>query len=135
MHNIDNREVKVLVSADTYSAALNLAGTDISNFEGNFLLHFNATIATAGTLTPTLQHNSVAAAGDAGWAAVPAAVIVNPETGEEQALTSVSGAAGTNTAQTRSIVRQRVKRYVRLALAVPAGTGEVAAFIVGQKKY
>lgn len=134
---VSNQELTVLISADTYNSTQELAGVDLSNYEGNLLLHINAAVSTAGTaINFALQHNTAAAAADAGWEDVPAAFITDQVTGSPVALSALTGAAGTKKAQTAEISRSKIKRYLRLRVTFTGGSaGEIFAGVVGQKKY
>lgn len=128
-------EVKasLLTQASTAAAgAINGTGIDLSLYEGPPLVVVNAPVASASdTITFTVEHSEEASAN---YSAVPAAALVDPDTGDPATFTQVTDAVAVF--QTRALLRDRLKRYVRV-VATTAGSGisvVFAAYIVAQKR-
>lgn len=116
------------------AGAVNGTGVDISALEGPIFVHINAPVASASdTITFTVEHSE---ASGSGYAAVDAAVLVSPSTGDAATFTQVTDAVAVD--QTLMLIRDRLKRYVRVVATVAGAAGvsvTFAAFIIGQKKY
>lgn len=124
--------LKVQVSTAA-AGAINGTGVDIGEYEGNILVMVNAPVASASdTVTFTVEHSESLSTG---YGAVPAAVLVNPDTGEADTFTVVTDAIPVF--ETLALKRERLKRYVRVVATTAGGTISVsfAAFIIAQKKY
>lgn len=130
-----NLSIRRSLAAQVISSATatNGAAVDISQIEGPVWIHVNAPVASASdTITFTVEHSS---ASGSGFAAVDAAILVNPDTGAAATFTVVTDAIATD--ETLALIRDQLKRYVRV-VATTAGSGVTAyvyAEVVGQLKY
>lgn len=132
MYHNENQQVLFSIGADSYSASTAVAGTDISNIVGNLVVFASAGVGTAGTLAFTVQHNDVATGNDADWANVPAAALVSA-TGEADTFDAITDTASN---QSLHLVRERLKRYVRVTATIgSSGVYEICAGFVGLKRY
>lgn len=124
----------LLAQASTAAAgAINGTGVDIGEYEGPILVHVNAPVASASdTITFTVEHSESLSTG---YSAVPAAVLVNPDTGEADTFTVVTDAVAVN--ESLALKRERLKRYVRVVATTAGSSISVvfAAYIIAQKKY
>lgn len=106
---------------------------DVSAYEGNLLAVLNSAAASAGdTLDVTVEESLD---GSTSWAAVPADALFNPTTGAQATFAQVTASAASF--QQLGIVRERVKRYVRLVFTVGGSSISIpcSATILGAKKY
>ncbi len=114
------------------AGAINGVAVDIANYEGPLLAKVSAPVAsTADTINFTVEHSED---GSTGWSAVPAASLVNPDTGAAATFTQVTDAIAVE--QTLALKRENLRRFVRL-VATTAGTTIDVVFcgiIIGQKR-
>lgn len=106
---------------------------DTSDLEGNLLAVVNSAAASASdTLDVTVEESLD---GSTSWAAVPADALFNPDTGAQATFTQVTASAASH--QQLGVVKERVKRYIRLVFTVAGSSISIpcAASIVGAKKY
>jgi hypothetical protein len=123
-----NALTTVALTATTQGPAV-----DTSALEGNLLAILNSAAASASdTLDVTVEESLD---GSTGWAAVPADALFSPTTGAPTTFTQVTQAAAS--LQQVGIVKERIKRYIRLVFTV-AGSGisiPASAVIAGALKY
>lgn len=113
------------------AGAINGNAVDTAVYEGALLVRVNAPVASSGdTITFTVEHSE---ASGSGFGAVPAAALVNADTGAAATFTVVTDAV--EVYQTLALKKELLKRYVRV-VATTAGTSIDVIFsstIVGQK--
>lgn len=121
----------------TAAGATNGAAVSINELEGNLAVLAHAILATAGTtptLTFTVEHR--VDSGDS-WGAVPAAALINPDTGAAATFGVVTAAANVGL-QVLGLVRALCKAQIRVVATV-AGTSspsfKFSAAVVGSDKY
>lgn len=125
--------VEASIPAKSVSATENGAAVDISDTEGSPLVVINSPVASASdTVTYTVQHSYN---GTTGWENVPAAALVNPETGNAATFTQVTDAVAVF--ETLALKRDSLRRYVRVVATIAGSTvtAIVAAYIIAQRKY
>jgi hypothetical protein len=111
--------------ATTFNSAVTSTGVsstafDLDNAAGDVLLIVNARTGGTADMTVTVQH-SISGTGD--WATVPAAAIISNTTGAASAFADISTTAYQ---QVRHVVRQQLRRFVRVTLAGTTVTHNVA---------
>lgn len=122
-----NALTTVALTANTNGIAV-----DTSDLEGNILAVVNSAAASASdTLDVTFEES----ADNSSWAAVPADALFNPTTGAQATLTQVTAAAASY--QQIGIVKERVKRYIRMVFTVGGASISIpcSASFIGSKKY
>lgn len=135
MPTMDNKKIVASILPGAYSSTQSPAGADISNFDGNIGVYVATAINTEGTVVYTVQHNDVAAYDDGGWAAVPAAALVNRATGAADTFDAVNTTANDGEQQLM-LVRNRLNRYVRVVATISgSGNFDIFAGFVGEEKY
>jgi hypothetical protein len=105
---------------------------DTSDLEGNLLAVLNSAAASASdTLDVTLEESSDGSS----WSAVPADAIFNPTTGAVTTFSQVTAAAASY--QQVGIVKERLKRYVRMVFTVGGSSISIPASgsFIGALKY
>lgn len=123
--DLDNLFVEAQASNPDYSATL-----DVSVFVGDVFL--NVACNATGTDTPaiTVEHSL----DDSTYGAVPASALVNPETGEADTFTTPT--ASTAQDETLVLVRQQLKRYVRVVLTGAVSSARTFSITAaGQPQY
>lgn len=121
----------------TAAGATNGTALTLSEFEGNVAIGVHSLRATAGT-TPTLNYTVEhrASASDS-WGAVPAAALIDPDTGDADTFTQTTDAAGGGL-EIVELVRARCKAQIRVVATVAGSSSPTflfSAFIVGSDKY
>jgi hypothetical protein len=113
------------------AGAINGAGVDISGLEVVWV-HVDAPLASAGdTINFTVQHSE----DNSSFANVDASILVSPSTGAPATFTQVTDAVAVD--QTLQLIRDRLKRYVRVVATTAGTTIDVtfAAQVLGIPKY
>lgn len=116
-------EIKVITAS---SGGLLFTGVDLKNIPGQaVLVNINALTGGTGTTTITLEHSN-----DLGsnYVTVPAAAVLNPNTG---AVTTLSTFSTTGTSQTVGVNRELLRRYLRITIAGTTITQTIAFITVG----
>lgn len=126
-HISNDVEPLVLTNA-AISGSVSSTAVDTINIASDVGILINVRASGTGTSVPVLEHSD---ASGSGFEAVPADGIVDLDTGDPTALSSLTTAAST---QTRSIRRDYLRRYLRLSYS-GGTTHNVAAFAFGVKKY
>jgi hypothetical protein len=108
---------------------------DISALEGDLitLLDVEAGTGTNPTLNLAIQHREDA---NDTWAAIPAAALYDPTTGEAATFDEVTDAA--NSTQKLALRRERLKKTIRAVLTIAGDANPdfvCAVYLVGQPKY
>lgn len=109
-------------------------GVDISGWADNpvVLLDSSAGAGADHTLDLTIEHRVDA---DDTWAAVPAAALYDPDTGEAATFETVTNAAAST--QTLALKRELLKKDVRASLVIDgtAPSFTCAVYLLGLPKY
>ncbi len=105
---VQSAELKSLTAS---SGGLTYTGVDLINCPGGAVL-FNIYAITGGTnvATITLEHS----ANNASWATIPAAAVLNNNTG---VVTTLSTFSTTGTNQAVAVNRELLRRYVRISIS------------------
>lgn len=122
---VDNLFLEAQATNPDYSASL-----DVSKFVGDVFL--NVAIGASGTDTPaiTVEHS----ADNSSFAAVPASALFNVSTGDADTFTTPT--ASTASDETLGLVRQQLKRYVRVVLTGAVSSARTASIVaIGQPQY
>lgn len=139
MLNISNElSISASIRANTYdtanAATLDGTGVNIAELDDKMLLvTVDAALASTGeTMTFTVEHSY----DDVTYAAVPAAALVDPATGEADTFTVNTASAAVF--ETLGLKRDLLRQYVRVK-GTAAGNGTpayyCAAYILGRRKY
>lgn len=104
---LDNLFVEAQASNPDYSAEL-----DVSKYVGDVFL--NVAIGASGTDTPAITVEHSATGGGADFTAVPASALFNISTGQADTFTTPT--ASTASDESLGLVRQQLKRYVRVVM-------------------
>lgn len=101
----NSSEIKTISAS---SGGLLFTGVDLKNIPGGALVvNVNAITGGTGTTTITLEHS----VDNSTWATVPAAAVLNNNTG---AVTTLSTFSTTGTNQTVAVNRELLRRYFRI---------------------
>lgn len=115
-------ELKALSAS---SGGLLFTGVDLINIPGQaVLVNVNAITGGTGTTTAVLTHSS----DNTTFVTVPAAAIINPNTGAAATLSTFS-TTGTN--QSVAVNRELLRRYLRLEITGTTLTQTIAFITVG----
>lgn len=123
--DVDNLFVEAQASNPDYSASL-----DVSKYVGDIFL--NVACNATGTDTPaiTVEHS----ADDSTFAAIPAAALFNVGTGDADTFTTPT--ASTAQDESLGVVRQQLKRYVRVVLTGAVSSARTFSITaVGEPQY
>lgn len=114
-------EIKSITAS---SGGLLFTGVDLSNIPGGaVVVNINAITGGTNTATVTLEHSTALGSG---YVSVPAAAILNNNTGVATTLSTFS-TTGTN--QTVAVNRELLRRYLRLNVTGTTITQPAIAFI------
>jgi hypothetical protein len=125
--------IEASIPAKSVSATENGAAIDISDTEGSLLVVVSSPVASASdTVTYTVQHSYN---GTTGWEAVPAAALIDPETGAPDTFTQVTDAVAVF--ETLGLKRDSLRRFVRVVATIAGSTvtAIVSGYIIAQRKY
>lgn len=114
----------------TTTGTTNGTGVDLALIEGTPIIYVNCTTTSAGTVTFSVETSS----DNSNWAAVDAADLIDPATGDADTI----GAATTSAtvAKTVAVRKQNVSRYIRVvATRASNPTAQFAAVVIGVRKY
>jgi hypothetical protein len=129
---VNQLDVDVLTNANvTTSGAqtVNSSELDVSGVEGNILLTVSARASGTGTVTVAVEHSYTTSTG---FTAVPAAALINANTGEADTFDTWSTAAST---QTLGLRKDLLRRYVRVTYSGTNLNQNIATFAVTMFKY
>lgn len=115
------------VSASSTTTAT--TGKDISNLVGDILIGINARSGGTGTVTVAVEHSESLSTG---YSAVPAAALIDAETGQPTTLATFST---TGYDVVVGLRRDLVKQYIRVTFAGTTLTQNYVVVIAEQKKY
>jgi hypothetical protein len=113
------------------AGAINGDAVDLAKYNGPVLLKVSAPAASSGdTIDFTVQHSED---GSTSWASVPAASLVNPDTGAAATFSQVTDAAARE--ETLALKRDNLRRYIRLVATTAGASIDVvfAGIVVGEK--
>ncbi len=101
----NSSEIKTITAS---SGGLLFTGVDLKNIPGGaVVVNVNGLTGGTGTTTITLEHST----DNSTWATVPAAAVLNNNTG---ATTTLSTFSTTGTNQTVAVNRELLRRYLRI---------------------
>ncbi len=116
-------EIKVVTAS---SGGLLFTGVDLINIPGGaVVVNINGLTGGTGTATITLEHSTALGSG---YVAVPAAAILNNNTG---AVTTLSTFSTTGTNQTVAVNRELLRRYLRINVTGTTITQTIAFITIG----
>jgi hypothetical protein len=98
---------------------------DVSPHVGNIFINVAQNAGGSDTLVVTVEHSLVSGSG---FGAVPAAALFNPETGNADTFDNMVADA---TDQTLYLVRQQLKRFVRVVLTGASSNDNTASVVAG----
>jgi hypothetical protein len=101
------------------------AELDVSKYVGNIFINVAQIAGGSDTLAVTVQH-SLTSGGT--FAAVPAAALFNPETGNADTFTDLGATASD---ETLYLNRQQLKRYVRVLISDAANFDHIVSVTAG----
>ncbi|GAB4434175.1 MAG: hypothetical protein Kow00120_00370 [Anaerolineae bacterium] len=126
--------IQTLFAVGARNATVQGNGVDISGLEGDLIVALDSTAGddADATLDLTIEHRADAT--DA-WAAVPAAALYDPTTGEADTFTQVTNAAAST--QQLALKREQLKPEVRAVLTLAGATPEFTCgvYLAGISKY
>jgi len=115
-------EIKTITAS---SGGLLFTGVDLINIPGGaVVVNVNALTGGTGTTTITLEHS----VDNTTWATVPAAAVLNNNTG---AVTTLSTFSTTGTNQTVAVNRELLRRYLRINITGTTITQTIAFITIG----
>lgn len=118
----NSSEIKTISAS---SGGLLFTGVDLVNIPGGaVVVNINALTGGTNTATATLEHSS----DNSTWVAVPAASILNNNTG---AVTTLSTFSTTGTNQTVAVNRENLRRYLRVNITGSTLTQTIAFITFG----
>jgi hypothetical protein len=124
---VDNLFVEAQATNPDFSAEL-----DVSEFVGNVFL--NVACNATGTDLPAITVEHSATGGGSDFTAVPASALFNVDTGDADTFTTPT--ASTAQDETLGLVRQQLKRYVRVVLTGAVSSARnFSITAVGQPQY
>lgn len=127
-------QIDALFAVGLQDASVDGDGVDISGLDGNLVVALDSTAGddADATLTLTIEHR--VDANDI-WAAVPAAALYDPDTGEAATFDVVTNAAASM--QVLALKRELLKKEVRAVLTLAGATPEFTCgvYLAGLPKY
>ncbi len=106
------------------------AASDVSKFVGNLFLNVSVGASNNDTPSFTVEHS----ADNSTFTAIPASALFDPATGD--AATFTDAVAATASDQTLGLVRQQLKRYVRVSIAGAVSSARtISVTMAGQYQY
>jgi hypothetical protein len=124
-----NLEITTLLNAQLTTSGGNSSELDISQYEGNIFLSVDDRAGGTAAATVTVQH---AETSGGSFSAVPADALFNPQTGVAATFTDL-GTAGSSEAL--GLVKNKLKRFIRVAVAGTTITHDLAIVAAAQEKY
>lgn len=116
-------EIKTITAS---SGGLLFTGVDLINIPGGaVVVNINALTGGTGTTTITLEHSTVLGSG---YVTVPAAAVLNNNTG---VVTTLSTFSTTGTNQTVAVNRELCRRYLRINITGTTITQTIALITIG----
>jgi hypothetical protein len=117
-----------------FNAAITTTGTSSTAFdravvEGSFLASVNVRSGGTNEMAISIEHSD---ASGSGFTAVPAAALINTDTGVPATFASVTAGGGT---QTLGLRADLLKRYVRFTFSGASLTQNASAVFAFQRKY
>ncbi len=133
MYLANQADVRASLNVQRAAAAGAVNGTavDIADFTGPLTVTVDAPVASAGdTIDFTVEHSE---SSTAGFSAVPAAALVDPDTGAAATFTQVTDAVAVF--ETLALKREVLRRYVRVVATVAGAAPDVtfAAYVAGSR--
>lgn len=113
----------------TSSTDINGTAIDLLNFDGAVLVTVYATQLGAGSANFLIEESED---GSTSWTTVPAAQIVDPDTGEALALTAAGTSAVVN--ETVAVKKETLARYLRVTVDPTGATGSFTAYVTGMRR-
>ncbi len=134
MYLANQAEVRASLNVQRAAApgAVNGTPVDIAGYDGPLTVSVDAPLASAGdTIDFTVEHAELAAGP---YAAVPAAALVNSDTGAAATFTQVTDAVAVF--ETLALKREVLRRFVRVVATVAGAAPDVtfAAYVAGNRR-
>lgn len=121
-------DAQLLTNAAFTTSGGNTASADLKNIEGTALLIVSDRTGGTAAATVSVTHSE----DDTTFVAIPTDALFNPATGDTASFTDLSTSASF---QELGLLVQKLKRYVRIEIAGTSITHNVAAMLVGGKRY
>lgn len=119
----------ILNDVVTTGAQLRSSAVDVSAFEGPLLFVVSFRSGGANSAATTIVECDTSGGT---YAAIPAAALVNPDTGAADTFDAVVAGGGV---QVMAVLKEYCKRYLKVSVDGTSITQNVAASVVATKKY